>query len=115
MNLRIAYRGTIEHTEQLDTHVRSQLAKIIKFLEKEQGPATIDVVLDGHPNHAHNSVRVHIVAPGFEVVASREEQNMYAVVDKVADIAYEELHKQKEKHVHDKKNSGSGHGPHRST
>lgn len=109
MNLRIAYRGTLERTEELDAHVRKQLAKIIKFLEQEQGPATIDMVLDGHPNHAHNSVHLHIITPVFEVVAVREDQNIYQVVDKVTDIAYVDLHKQKEKLVHDKKNRG----PHR--
>lgn len=111
MNLRIAYRGTLERTDQLDEHVRKQLAKIIKFLEQENGPATIDIVLEGYPNHAHNSVRLHIIAPMFEVVALREAQNVYAVIDKVMDIAYLELHKQKEKLVDDKKNRG----PHRPT
>jgi ribosomal subunit interface protein len=115
MNIRIACRGTIEHTEQLDQHIRKQLAKIIKFFEQEQEPVTIDIVLDGHPNHAHNSMRLHAIAAKFEVVVSREDQNIYAVVDKVIDIAYETLHKQKEKLVHDKKNSGPGHGPHRNT
>lgn len=111
MNLRIAYRGTLERTDELDAHVRKHLAKITKFLEQEQGPATVDMVLEGHPNHAHNSVHLHIIAPMLEVFASREDQNIYLVVDKVVDIAYGELHKQKEKLVHDKKNRG----PHRPT
>lgn len=109
MNLRIAYRGSLQRTEQLDAHIQTQLAKLIKFLEQEHGPATVDMVLEGHPNHAHNSVHLHVIAPQFEAMGSREDGNIYAVIDKVIDIVYDELHKQKQRHVHDKKNRG----PHR--
>lgn len=109
MDIRIACRNDATHTTALDTHIKQKLGKIVTFLERHQGPATIDIMIEGHPSHAHNKVRAHVVSPEFEVIAEREGNNLHPLIDEVIDIVYKSLHLEKEKQVHARKNRG----PHR--
>lgn len=109
MDIRIACRNDAVHTEVLDAHIKQKLSKIVAFLERHHGPATIDIMVEGHPSHVHNKIRAHVISPEFEVIAEREGNNLHALVDEVTDIVYKSLHVEKEKLVHDRKNRG----PHR--
>jgi len=109
MNLQITCRG-IEHTKELDTHIRKQLHKVEAFVDKHRDPHTILVVIEGHPSHAHNSVTCRVHVANYEAYGSREGQNIYALIDEVMDIVYGELRKNKEWQVDHQKNK-NGHRP----
>jgi len=102
VDIQLTCKG-IEHTEVLESHINKQCERIIRFLQHERSPVTIEIVLEGHPNHAHNEVHIHIITPSYEVNVHREGQKLYPVLDEVLKIAYDMLHKEKEHHVHDRK------------
>jgi len=107
MNIQITCRG-LENSAPLEAQIRKQLEKVVTFLGHDREPSSIQLTIDVHPSHAHNEVHLHITAPRYRVVAHREGYEVQALIDQVIDIAYEDLHKQKAKHIHDR-NDRDGH------
>lgn len=98
MNKRITFRG-MQSSPTIEGFVGEQMAKIEEFLSHERTPIAIDIVLEAHPTHAHNSVEIRIHSPEYEAIASREGKDLYKLIGEVGDCIYSELRKQKEAHV----------------
>lgn len=98
MNKRVTFRG-MDHSPTVEQQVHTQLAKIEEFLSHERTPVSLDVVLEAHPTHAHNSVEMRVHAPDYEAIAQREGKDIYKLIGEVADCVYAELRKQKERRV----------------
>jgi len=107
MKIQITCKG-LEHTPELDEHIHKHSEKIMRLLEHERSPVTVEFVIEHRPSHAHYAVHLHIISPAYEVNVQREGQKLYPVFDEVLHIAHDALHKEKARHVHDHKQ-----GPHR--
>lgn len=85
----------MESNVAIENHIDKQLAKIEKFLQNERTPIVINIVLEKHPNHAHDSASIYITVPIHEktidIVAKREGPNLYTCIDEVLDLAYRDL------------------------
>lgn len=98
MNKRIYFKG-LDHTQAYEDHVNSVIKKIESFITTDKTPQSIEVVLDKRPTHAHNTCEIRISSPSYRVIVSKEGEDLYKLIDLVGHIAYEELHRQKERQV----------------
>jgi ribosomal subunit interface protein len=98
MNKRITFRGA-PHSAVIEQHVEKHLERIIKFLENERSPKNIDIVLDFHPDHAHNGIDIRVTTPSHSVVTKREGQDIFMVINEALDVVYNDLRKQKAKMI----------------
>lgn len=89
------------HSEPLNEYVAKQLHKILKFLESEKEPRSIEVILEAHHIHAHDRAEIHIRTPKYHVIATCEEPGvrMYEAIDRIFDHAYRQLREQKDKFI----------------
>ncbi len=91
----------MDHVPAIEEHVNKQLGKIEKFLQTKRSPIIINVVLEKHPDHAHDSATVCITVPihatTIDIVAHREGPDLYTCIDEVMAIAYRDLLEAKEK------------------
>jgi ribosomal subunit interface protein len=110
MDVQLTCKG-ITHTEVLESHINKQFEKVVRFLQHERSPISIEVVLVGHPDHAHNEVHINIITPQYEVHAHREGLKLYSLIDEVIDIVYDMLHKEKRRHVDERKDGDGHHRP----
>ena len=104
MNIQVTCRG-LEHTEELEQHVRKQLERVVDFLGKDREPFKVAIVLTTHPDHAHQEAHLHVTSASYDVHVHREGPRLFPVIDEVIDIAQRELHNQKREHV-DKRDHG---------
>lgn len=95
---RVVFRG-MEHDPILEEHVNKEFSKIENFLANDRLPQYIHIILEYHPNHAHNKVEIRIKSPSYEVFVADEGKNMHKLIDLVCDTVYLELRRQKEKWV----------------
>jgi len=102
MDKHITFRG-MEHNKQLEDHINQQLAKILPMLAKEKSPVSIDIVITKHPDHAHNEVMLRIQSPSYKAIAQREGAELVPLVDEAIDIVYQEIQKQKERMIDDRR------------
>jgi ribosomal subunit interface protein len=102
INKKIEYRH-MESVPMLEAHVNKQLEKIERFLQTKRPPISIDVVLEKHPDHAHNSAAIRISVPMYEtimdIVVRREGPDLYTCIDEVCAIAHHDLMEAKRKLV----------------
>jgi ribosomal subunit interface protein len=98
MQKRITFRG-MEHSPVIEQHADEQMSKIVTFLEHEPTPVFIDLVLEAHRHHAHHKVELRIKSPNYEVISNYEGPDLYKVLDRVLDVAYETLHEKKRQRV----------------
>lgn len=96
MNKRITFRGA-PHSAVIEQHIEKNLDRIIKFLESERSPKNIEIVLDFHPDHAHNGIDIRITTPSYNVVTKREGEDIFMVINEALDVTYNDLRKQKAK------------------
>lgn len=96
MNKRITFRGA-PHSKVIEEHIEKNLERIIKFIEHERSPKYIDIVLDFHPDHAHNGIDIHITTPSYNVVVKREGEDIFMVINEALDVVYNDLRKLKNK------------------
>ena len=106
MNKNITFRD-IEHTEGLENHVQQKLNRIENFLKKEQDPVTIDFILEPHRTHAHHIAELLIKSPHYNVVVKHEGPDMYHVIDHVLHVGFEQLLKEKQRRIDDRKKGDS--------
>jgi len=111
MNVKITVRGIHERdaqkSESIRNYVSDSLAKLQDLILKEQQPVSIEVlvtVVDPHPSH---EVEIHIRGPRYNVIVQRKGAELYKVIDDVADIAFHEVVKHKEKFVDDRRREGA--------
>jgi ribosomal subunit interface protein len=99
---RITFRH-MDHSVPLEEHARKELAKLEHFLNNQQSPVQVDLVLQPHPVHAHHEVVVHVKSPRYNFSAHAEDSNIYAAITDAVDKMVNELRKAKEKrldHLH---------------
>ncbi|MEX0671892.1 MAG: ribosome-associated translation inhibitor RaiA [Candidatus Babeliales bacterium] len=102
MKKQITFRD-IAHTEGLENHVEQRLTRIETFLKHEQDPVTIDFILEPHRTHAHHSAELLITSPQYHVVVRHEGPDMYHVIDHVMHVGYDQLLKEKQRRIDDRK------------
>lgn len=102
INKKIEFRR-MDPDKALEEHINKQLEKIEAFLQTKREPISIDVVLEKHPDHAHDSVSMRISVPMYEtiidIVAHREGPDLYDCVNEVCAIAHRDLMQAKQKLV----------------
>ena len=111
MNINITVRGIDEKeaeksSNSVKNYAENALKKLSSFLEKEQQPVYIDVVITvvhPHPNH---SVEVRVREPRYHFVAERSGPELYKVIDEVMEIAHSEAMKHKNKFVDERRREG---------
>lgn len=96
MHKRITFRN-MEHSPAMEGYANNLLAKIEEFLQKEGTPQYIDLILEPSKNHAHHKAELRIKTPNFDLISNYEGSDMYAVIDRVCDVMYFNLHEENKK------------------
>lgn len=97
MKLDLVFRG-MEHTDAIKDHVLKNVEKFKKYLGKEDPDATfVHVTLSGQINHDIYKVEIRVKSPHFNLIAERENHDMYPLIDEVVHIMERELKDAKEK------------------
>lgn len=96
MNKRIMFKN-MNSSEVLERFALEKLEKIEHMLESERSPVKIDLVLEGHPTHAHNKVELLVFTPDFKLVAHHEGADFNEEIVRVIDKMLHELRKEKDK------------------
>ena len=102
MNKEVTFRD-IEHTAGLEDHVNQKLERIEKFIENEPDPVVLHFILEPHRTHAHHKAELIIKSPNYHVIAHHEGPDMYHVIDHVMHVGYEQLLKEKQRRIDDRK------------
>ncbi len=102
MDIRIAFRH-MDHSVAIENHVRKELEKVTKFLQKEDDLIHMDFVLDASHVHAHHKVELRLNSKHYHLIASHEGPELYQEIDHVIKTMVQEIKKNKEKHI-DKRN-----------
>jgi len=105
MNIQITFQNC-DTSEIMEKHIHEQLAKIVRFLEKESTPIYIDVIIQPARTHAHHQVQVLLKSPNYDLVTHDEGPEIYQVLDTVIDTMYARLRKEKDKRIEDRKMVG---------
>jgi ribosomal subunit interface protein len=96
MNKRITFRN-MEHSPAMEGYANNLLAKIEEFLQNDGTPQNIDLVLEASKTHAHHKAELRVKTPRYELYSSYEGSDMYAVIDRVCDVMYLNLHEENKK------------------
>lgn len=96
MNKRIAFKN-MDHSSVLEDFANKHLEKIEKLIETERSPISIDLVIEGHPNHAHNKIELIVKTPDYKLVAHHEGDDMFEQINIVMDKMVQEIRRAKEK------------------
>lgn len=102
MNIRIVFRH-MEHSVAIENHVKKELEKVTKFLQKEDDLVAIDIVLDAARVHHHHRVEFRLNSKHYHLIATEEGADLYEQIDHVVKTMVHEIKKQKEKNL-DKRN-----------
>ncbi len=87
---------TFRHTESTSAIKNYAIDKVSQKISKYvQGSATANVILS--VEKLDQLAEVHLVAKGLDIVAKSSNADLYAAIDKVADIIEAQLRKNKEK------------------
>jgi ribosomal subunit interface protein len=105
MNKRITFRS-MTHSDLIEQHANKQLAKIEDFLLNERTPVYIDLILEPSKTREHNKVELRVKSPHYELYSTYEGPDLYAIIDRVIDVMYYDLHKEKQKEVDMRKQRG---------
>lgn len=106
MDKKITFRH-MEHSEVMENYIHEQLAKIESFLENEQEPIFIELVLEPGKVHAHHRVELRVKTPHYFLISNYEGPKFYDVLDRVIDVMYQQLC-EKKRELNDEKKIGSG-------
>ncbi len=99
MEVHIKFRG-MDHSDAIEAYVGDKFAKLESFIKKEEKePINVDIVLTAARTHHHHEVEVHMRAAHYSFTVKRENSDLYQAIDKVMDIAYREMQKDKQKQV----------------
>ena len=96
MHKRITFRN-MDHSSVMEDYANQQLAKVVDFLEHEESPRYIDLVLEPSKVHSHHRVELRIKSPNYERISNYEGTDFYDVLDRVIDVMYRELHEDKKR------------------
>lgn len=102
MHKRITFRN-MTHSAPMEEHANDQLRKIEEFLETDKSPRYIDLMFEPSKVHAHHRVELRVKTPSYDRVSHYEGPDFYAVLDRVIDTMYRELHEDKRRILDDRK------------
>ena len=107
MHKKITFRH-MDHSKIMEEYANKQLAKVENFLENENSPVYIDLILEPSKVHEHHRVELRVKSPRYDLIANYEHQGMdfYQTLDHVIDVMYRQLLKQKQKAIDDRKQCG---------
>lgn len=100
MQKKIVFRH-MDSTPAMEVYANKQLRKVEAFLEKEQEPVRIELVLEPSKVHAHHRIELIVKSAQYDRVSSYEGPDFYDVLDRVIDVMYKELHEDKRRRVDD--------------
>lgn len=103
MEKRIMFKNC-DHSTVIEDFANKCLVKVEKLLESERMPISINLVIEGHPNHAHNKVELLVNTAELHVIAHHEGPDIYQQVNTVVDKVIEEIRSAKEKRITERKN-----------
>lgn len=106
MNKRIAFKH-VDRTPALEDFINKRLEKIEHLLESERSPVSIDIVIEGYPNHAHNRVEVIVKTADFHLIAHHEGADVNKEIDVVLEKMLDQIRTAKDK-LQDKQRAGAG-------
>ncbi len=94
----------LEHTEGLENYINKKLEKIEKFLTHEKEPISLHFILEPHRTHAHHKAELIIKSSHYHVISHYEgPADMYQAINHVIHVAYDQLHKDKQRRIDDRK------------
>lgn len=104
MNVQITFKNT-ESSQIMEEHARKQMEKIFHLLKREPTPIFIELICEPSKVHAHNRVEFVIKSPHYSLHVHKEGPHIYQIVDEAIDVMYEQLRKEKQKHVDERKHN----------
>ena len=107
MNKRIYFHG-MEKSDVMEQYANQQLEKVVKFLENEPSPISIDLTLSPSKNREHHKVELRVKSPHYDLISEYEHQGVafYDTLDRVIDTMYKQLHEKKRQLVQERKDQG---------
>lgn len=97
MKVDVIFRG-MDHTTAIEEYILKNIEKFKKYFGKENPEATfVHIVLEGNHNHHMYMVEIRVKTPHFNLIAKRENHEMYSLIDEVVHIMERELKNAKEK------------------
>jgi ribosomal subunit interface protein len=104
MNKQFTFKG-MEHSNALETYAREHIKKIETFLQEEQerDPIYMRMSFDAETTHHHHKIEFNLKSPRYDIHVHKEGPDMYKLVNEVADVMYESLHKEKQRRVDEQK------------
>jgi len=106
METRIVYRG-LEKSEIIAKHIEKHSAKIETFLEKEHGPAHMDISLEVH-KPAEQKATVHIKAPHLDAYITITTNDIFTSITEALDLAYKKIHEEKKRYIQNNRKGCDG-------
>lgn len=106
MDIQITFRG-MDHSKVIEEYFHGQLAKIVEFLQHEQEPIFLHAVFEANPKKNHHEVELRVKTPNYDFVSNHKGPEMYDLLDRVLDVAYQRLREKKRENLDDKK-TGKG-------
>lgn len=102
MNKRVTFRN-MEHSDVMERYANEQLEKIIKFVETDREPISIDLIFEPSTVHEHHRVELHVKTGEYDLNSCYEYEGtaFYKTLDRVIDVMYRDLHEAKRKHTRD--------------
>ena len=102
----------MDHSDGLEQHALSRLAKIEHFLQQsEKAPISIHMIITAGFVHAHHKVELLVKTPHYDLASHEENKDAYQAINNVVHTMFSELTRAKEKLVDARK----GGNQHRST
>lgn len=96
MQKRIVFKNT-DHSENIENFALKKLEKIETIIENERTPHNIDMVIEIHPDHAHNRVELNLDFANVRLHAHHEGPDIYKEIDGVIAKMIEEIRKAQDK------------------
>lgn len=84
------------NSDSIKNYVWDKFAKIEKLLASEQEPIHVDIVVTIVKPHPAHKVEMHLRAPRYNVIVERENPDLYAAINEVLDITWEQISEKKE-------------------
>jgi ribosomal subunit interface protein len=98
MDVRIFFHE-MTSSPAMEKKAQDLMQKVYKFLESEREPIYVHITFSAGRPHAHHEVEVRVKSPNYEVMVKREGPQLYALLDEVVDLLYDQLLDAKEKLV----------------
>jgi ribosomal subunit interface protein len=102
MNKKITFHN-MPHSPTLEEFSNKHMEKVERFLQHEQEPIHIELILDAERTHHHHRVEILVKSPHYDLVAHAEGPEMYDLITQVTHTMHQELLKKKERLVDEKK------------